>query len=308
MPQHHRVPSSQSTTRRLLGAVVATFLSVITTVPTVAASGDDPIGDGAWRVAAPVPGYGIAVTALTVDGRRLGLAVETDRDGLTRIVALGGSHLAASARVGVAASPDACADGRHAELGFRWTGPWQWWFDAASTPTGLGRNRAETQLRSAVHSITASRNDCSRLDRVSARARYMGRTAQKPGVRVTARGKVLCPRDGMNVVGFGALPPGIAGMTCTTYTDPARGRKRAVESDVLFNKRHVNWAIRPRSCSGDQVILRAAATHEFGHVFGLGHVAEATHGNLTMSESIAPCDGSAFTLGKGDIIGLERLY
>jgi hypothetical protein len=248
------------------------------------------------------------VTALTVDGRGLDVVLETDLRGVTRVVEIGSLGTRAKGRVGVAASPAACADGRHAEIGFHWTKPWAWRFNARSTPKGVSRAAAETQLASAVRSITSARNDCGRPDRVSARASYLGRTTKKPGVRVDARGRIHCPGDGRSVVGFGSLPLGIAGLTCSTYTLASHGWGRGVESDVLFNKRVYGWAVRPGACRPGQVILRSVATHEFGHVFGLGHVKESTHGNLTMSESLGPCDDSAFTLGKGDVIGLERLY
>jgi hypothetical protein len=257
------------------------------------------------RLTAPPPGYGVAVTAITTTGEGLELIIETDRAGVTRVLdheALGDREMALD---GAAASPGPCRDRSYSLIGFRWAGPWAWRFRASSTPLGMSKASAEAQLRAAVRSITSARNDCGRPDRVSARARYLGRTGLRPGIR----GDASCgSRDGHNVVGFGTLPPFIAGLTCTTYTVPSHGRGRAIESDVLLNKRHHQWAMRRASCSGGQAILRSVATHEFGHVFGLGHVSDLTHSRLTMSDSIGPCDDSAFTLGRGDILGLERLY
>jgi hypothetical protein len=305
MRQHRGVPSSQSTSRRLAGVVAVAFLAAL---PATASAGG-PLGVGAvdadLRIETPEPGYGVALTALTIDGRSMSLTIETDSDGITRIVQPSEVRGSAAARVGIAGGKAACADGKHSEIGFRWTRPWAWRFRASSTPAGLGRAVVERQLRAAVRSITGARNDCGRPDRVSARAAYLGRTSRKPMVRSDTG----CGRpDGHNVVGFGTLPRFIAGVTCTVYAFSSRGWARAIESDVLFNKRHHSWATSPKGCSGGQVILRSVATHEFGHVFGLSHVKESTHGNLTMSESLGTCDDSAFTLGKGDIIGLERLY
>lgn len=315
MPQHRRVPSSRSATRRFAGVLSAVILAALPASTTAAAPAEVlAVADGLW-VEAPAPGFGIALTALTVDGGGFQLVAETDRDGVTRVIGPGtlqgpGSLLdRVAARLGVAATSSACKDGMHRETGFRWTRPWAWRFRANSTPSGLGRAKATSDLRAAVRSITHARNDCGRPDRVSARATYLGRTTRKPGVRVNGR-RVVCSQDGMNVVGFGSLPPQVAGMTCTTFAKLGGRWKPAVESDVLLNKRHHGWARRASSCSTarNQVILRSVATHEFGHVFGLDHVPEAGHGTLTMSESIGVCDDSAYTLGKGDILGLERLY
>jgi predicted Zn-dependent protease len=83
---------------------------------------------------------------------------------------------------------------------------------------------------------------------------------------------------------------------------------RVVESDVKLNKAYYRWYInRPYGCYRKWSI-EAAATHEFGHVFGMGHVSEGYHGALTMSPIIKACQSSETTLGLGDVVGLRALY
>lgn len=282
----------------------ATLLVALPGSAAASASESTILVGAGLRVAAPPAGVGVSVSAITTSGEGLEVVVETDRAGVTRVLGAEAHVARARALDGVAASPGPCRDRSYTLIGFRWSTPWAWRFRASSTPAGMSKAKAEAHLRAAVRSITAARNGCGMPDRVSAKARYLGRTSKKPGVQPGG----LCRRtDGHNVVGFGELPLSIAGVTCTWYSLSSRGMGRAIESDVLLN-RSQGWASNRASCSRDQVILRSIATHEFGHVFGLGHVREATHGNLTMSEAIGPCDDSAFTLGRGDILGLERLY
>lgn len=95
------------------------------------------------------------------------------------------------------------------------------------------------------------------------------------------------------------------GVVELTHLDPA-----AMESDVKLNDLHYRWYAankRPRGCRRSYSV-EAVATHEFGHVFGLGHVSEGLHGNLTMSTHTGPCSGAQSSLGLGDVLGLRSLY
>lgn len=295
--------------RRLIP--LAMLLVIASLAPTAAAGPQTQharfsLGHG-LSVSAPPRGYGVAASAITATGEDLGLVLETDADGVTRVipdqVAAAGAGASSVARV--TGSPNACTDSAYHLLPMKWKSQWKWWFQYRSTPSEITRRGAQSRLRSAVASITGERNDCGRPDHVNARSKYQGRTTLPPGVKSNGG---CGAQDGWSVVGFGSLPQGVLALTCTLYQKVRGGVDTAVESDVLFNKRQFQWATSQVGCDNQKAMLRSIATHEFGHVFGLNHVSEATHGNLTMSPAIGACDNSAFTLGLGDMRGLERRY
>jgi hypothetical protein len=160
---------------------------------------------------------------------------------------------------------------------------------------------------------------------VGAKISYLGRTAT--GVQVTTSG-TCSANDGVNVVSFGDLPAAYLAFTCNWDT----GNNGSWDnSDVKFNGVDFSWIVTPEShtvtpcdlrviyclikgaphtesnCDG-QFVVEDVMTHERGHSFGLGHVSEAGHGNLTMSPEMANCTRLEETLGLGDMYGLESLY
>ncbi len=295
---------SISRARRALAlAAVATLTTLL---PAAAAA--PPTAVAGWaiipglRVAAPAPGYGIAASAVLAAGGHVDLILATGLDGITRRSIDAPAPIAPAAQaVGIAGGPGACSDSAYHLLPTKWKTAWKWSFQAGSTPNELTKAKAETSLKAAVRSITGERNDCGRPDTLNATAIYQGRTTKRPGINNGCTGQ-----DGKSVVGFGNLPENVLGLTCTVYRVMS-GVDTSIESDVLFNKADFEWATSLPSCH-NEAMLRSIATHEFGHVFGLNHVSENSHGKLTMSTAIGPCDDSAFTLGKGDMLGLERRY
>jgi hypothetical protein len=246
-------------------------------------------------VLVPAQGEGVHAEVLLMDGRSVELQVQTAADGRVALV----RHAEPEA----ASEPDthsalaACNEGAYNLLSYKWRSVYHWRFNAGSTPGELGVAEAEEAIRQATNNITGGNNDCGLTDTIGASHSYEGRTER--GADITTSGGCSA-RDGVNVTGFGDLPQGVLGVTCTWST----GAGEAVESDARLNKADYTWTTHTGTCSG-RFGLEAVMTHERGHTFGLGHVNSNT---LTMRPSIGACDGSAASLGLGDVRGLKAKY
>jgi hypothetical protein len=262
-------------------------------------SSGDRLHHGAIAVVAPPPGRGVWGEAILEDGRTDVLGAETASDGSVTVSSWG-----AADEIGLLVlptSPPDCADDAKSTLAFKWTTTFKWFFNARSTPAGLRRRGVETAFRNATRNIVRSMNSCDLADQVGATTAYQGRLRR--GLQITPDGACKSSGDGRSVTAFGQLPVGTLGIACIWYREGV-----AMESDVRLNKAR-SWAVKATESCIDQWSIEAVTTHERGHTFGLGHVDEATHGNLTMSPRInGPCQKSEATLGRGDVLGLRGLY
>jgi len=260
----------------------------------------DRIAQDDLGVLLPDPGITVGAELHGLDGKTTRLAVSRALDGSVSVVQFD------PVSNEVMASPNACSDGAYAHEGFSWNKTYDWWFRASTVPSGYDAGNVETALRRGVQHITNSYNNCGLGDAVSATAAYQGRTSTATNI-VSTTSSVTCGKnDGKNVVAFGALPSQYLGITCYWYD----GNKHAIEADVKLNGAYHKWFTGnavPSGCS-NRFSIESTATHEFGHVFGLAHVSESSHGNLTMSPVMGPCTMSPATLGKGDVLGLRSLY
>jgi hypothetical protein len=253
---------------------------------------------GGLSAMVPPRGEGVGAEAILAGGGSISLRVESRLDGRVVISSAqtpaGGTNPSAT----IQAAPNACLDRAHHLTTSFWRTTVNWSFRAASRPANLTQGQAATALEAGASHITHAFNDCGRADKVSATSLYKGVTSLRPNI-----GNSNCQTpDGRNVVGFGDLLGSQLAVTCWWF----RG-STTIEADMKVNKHDFRWTTRTAGCA-NQYLLQAVATHEFGHVFGLAHVSEATHPELTMSTAIVACDNSPSTLGLGDMLGLEARY
>lgn len=308
----HRSSIARSATARSAAALGLLALALAATTGATAASaapaappapayapGDVVTIDGV-AVTAPAPGQGVTLVVDRVDGSHTTLVVETAADGT---VTVGEGADAAVAAPTSDAAPDKCNDSAFSVInGASWKKTYAWHFRASTTPNELTKSSATKALKQSVNNITKSANKCGLPDQVSAKNAYKGTTSQQSDV--TAQPACKASPGAQNVTEFGPMPGGILAATCT-YTTGSGGT--ITDADVRINT-NFSWWTGGGGCSGDYSI-QAVQTHEYGHAFGLGHVEEGAHGNLTMSTNInAPCSAFEASLGRGDVLALRSLY
>lgn len=110
--------------------------------------------------------------------------------------------------------------------------------------------------------------------------------------------------DGRSVMDFGPIDGSILGYTCRWWD--ANGVR--VEADVRLDNSSRSWVTTTAGCSGTKYHLGAVTTHELGHYLGLSHVTEYGGNDLTMSPTLGSCNGSASSLGAGDVWGVQAIY
>jgi hypothetical protein len=187
-----------------------------------------------------------------------------------------------------------CGSSSYKLLGFSWlgVGTVNWRYNASGQKTsGL------TAVRNGANAWGGSITACSTTVNSAARNSYVTTTTQAPGVTSAAG---CGSSSGVNVVGWGALPSGTLATTCTWYN----GSGNATESDQKYATGY-SWN-SASSCSGSNYDLRGVATHEWGHTFGLDHVAQST--GLVMKPASSTCETAQRTLGLGDLRGIDALY
>lgn len=256
-----------------------------------------------FALVAPPPGTSVWSERIYTDGSMRTIMLHADLDGVVFVEELDPHEdprdLAAPRPEPSAAA--VCSDDAYSLQPYKWTKALQWSFHADSTPSGMNKDSVEGKVKAGMSHITSSYNSCGLSDAVSATHTYLGRKAKNANVDASGN---CTTNDSVNTVSFGDLPKGTLGITCVWFSGST-----AVNADIKLNKVDHSWTTSPTSAScSNKFSVEAVMTHEAGHAFGLGHVSESSHPNLTMSTQIGPCQNSESTLGRGDVLGLRARY
>lgn len=269
------------------------------------------VSDNGVGAEVPKPGMGVSVEALTTTGAQE-LEIVRREDGTVEFEHVGNEADAerASSLDFAARGPNECRDRAFSQRNTRVDGTLVYYYNQASTPGELSRRAAQGAVIRGGNNVTRTRNTCRLGDRVPANLAFGGNT--RALANVNNRGR-CAGDDGQSVVSFGTLPGSRRSATlaieCTRFTI-GPGYDPVQSSDIKVNKARAEWTTNPgaRNCR-NKYDLESVITHERGHTFGLNHVSEGRHGNLTMSVLInGPCQSSERTLGRGDVLGLDRKY
>jgi hypothetical protein len=320
-----------------LGALVLAMPAAAADVVRTDLRPGNVVVDGGVSVAVPAPGEFVMATGLHGDGTGEQFGAITAPDGTVRLLSVGyepgggsgdGSGvddpLDGGPLPGVGdplTAPGACSDTAYNKKKFvfpdgskkqyKWKTTYNWYFKADSTPSEVTTANARDALKQATTNVTHSNNNCNMADEVGATQNFVADTNRATDINASGD---LCQsynnKDGFSVTSFGDLPSQWLAYTCSWGTkDEGDAYAGANESDMKLNKQNYSWVVNIGSGCTGKWSVEGVATHERGHTFGLAHVSEQDHGNLTMSKSInGTCQNSESTLGRGDVLGLRNIY
>ena len=267
------------------------------------------IVDGAVGAVLPSPGNGVYVEALTTSGTQE-LEIKHLRNGAIELEHVGDESREASeagaARLASSKAAGECGDAAYQSNDQRIANGLKYRINYRTTPAEISRTSAIAAIRKAGSNVANTVNGCKLGDRVPAGISYEGLSTTNASISPTGG----CTRnDRLSVVSFGRTRGGVLAVTCN-YFDLNPGFNSVTASDIRINSVGFRWTTSPRAKSCRNAYdLEAVVTHERGHTFGLGHIPERAHRDLTMGPIInGPCQGSERSLGRGDVLGLDGKY
>ena len=261
--------------------------------------GRELVSEAGVVVAFPEAGQGIVASALTPDGSEQDFEVanpsgdtfrlEEDSDDLTQVP--GG--LESRAR------PNGCSSSAYNLGGYKVVGTLNFTVNGRSIPNYLNEKATILDIRRGGAHITNVHNPCGVGDGVGTRILYKGKTSSQTNANPSGG----CYRaDGRSEVDFGRLRSAVA-LTCVAY-NLSPGFERVTSSDLRFNVNY-RFTTNPGSGCSSALGIESVATHERGHTFGIDHVRDL---GQTMYPGSPRCSNSFASLGRGDSLGLNRIY
>jgi len=292
----------------------------------------DVVSDVGVGLVVPQPGRFTWATAELEDKGGQSLGALTQADGTVVLASVGreGGLLPGSEPLGgllghapagagpaaAAVSPAECDDAAYSRMTWtfadgsrrhpKWKSTHNWYFRASTTPSDNSVENVRAALVRAVTNITGSHNTCDLPDEVTASSAHQGDTTTGPNISTDGT-KCTLP-DHKSVVSFGTVPVGVLAVACTNGYYDGGTYATISDADVRINKAYSWYAVKPSGCT-TRWSIEGVMTHEFGHSFGVGHVSEGEHGNLTMSTHMnGPCQNAESSLGLGDVNVLRLVY
>lgn len=266
------------------------------------------VTSGLAGVKVPPPNFQNSASVSLAGGGEDELIVYTDPDGVVHVDARpAGATGTAQTPGDSSAYPDPCSDRAFTTMNFKESDRHLWRYNATGEPSNLAATSLDDQaIIESYNNITTGRTECNRGGRKpSGLSNQYGGLSSTP-VGATPSGTCTAT-DNNNTVGWVRLNINATAITCSSAFRPGIIVGELMESDTALNS-NFPWVTNIANCTSGYDIT-STMTHEVGHTYGMGHVDEATHGNLTMSTtSNGQCQISERTLGEGDLSGLESLY